>query len=245
MIKTLKRISILLIVLSIILEGTGIILSFSDSKKTSEKIIEKKVIVEEEKEQEYINILPEYRTNYNNDDIKAKLEIPSLEIDTLITQSTDNEFYLNNDINKQANFLGTPFLDFRNQDLENDKQINIYGHNTQVAKYFDDLPFKKLEQFKDETFFNNNKDVYLSTDKQKNHYKVIAVKIITNEDNEHMRLIYTDEFTFENHLEKLFENTLYKDINEIINEDTKLLVLQACNYEPIGSYILVISRKLK
>lgn len=191
----------------------------------------------------YVNNLPSYRAQYNNNNIVANLKIPSLEIDTLITRTNDNKYYLNHDIYNNYTELGNTFIDFRNQDLNNNKQINIYGHNTQNEKYFDTLPFTKLDNYKNKEFFDQNKKVLLAIDEKEITYQVIAVKIITNEDNEHMYLSYNNDNDWYTHINNLLSNTLYND-NSTINSNDQILVLQACNYNPKNSYILVICKKV-
>ena len=41
----------------------------------------------------------------------------------------------------------------------------------------------------------------------------------------------------------LKENSIY-DTNENISDDEDLLILQTCNYNPVGSYLLIISKKI-
>ena len=74
----------------------------------------------------YINQLPEFRSQYNNPYIMGKLEIPNLNINTLVTRYTDNSFYL--DIRNfkkflcfltQFIFIITNFYTFSNSDIRN------------------------------------------------------------------------------------------------------------------------------
>lgn len=196
-----------------------------------------------ENNSEYQNELPSYRSNYKNDNIVAKIKIPSIGLDSLITRTGNNKYYLNHDLFNNYSDLGTPFADYRNKDLYNNMQVNIYGHNTENPKYLDRLPFSKLSNYSDSNFYNTNKDVYLDIDQAEIHYRVIATKIINNSDSEHMILSYASENDWYNHVEKLLSNTLYKD-NVEINHKDKLLVLQACYYNPRNSYILVICKKV-
>ena len=194
--------------------------------------------------QTYINQLPEYRNQFGNANIMGKLVIPNLNIDSLVTRTTDNEYYLGNNIYNQYDGLGVPFFDFRNTDLSNDKQLNIYGHNTTNEKFYDRLPFINLEAYVNENMFQNYKDVYLSIDERQIHYRVIAIKIITDSDNEHMKLRFYNDDDFLNHSNKLLQNTLYKEENIQMSATDHLLVLQVCHYNPPGTYLLVICKEI-
>ena len=196
----------------------------------------------EEEKEVYINQLPNYRNQYNNQSIYGRLIIPQLKMDSLITISDNNSYYIDHDIYNNYNKLGNPFFDHRNVSLSTDRQINIYGHNTQNEKYYDALPFTNLEAYTDENVFKTVKDIYLEIDERKLIFQVIAIKIITNNDNEHMKLVFYSDEDFLNHSKKLLDNTLFKENTEITASD-RLLVLQACHYNPMGSYLLVIAKE--
>ena len=191
----------------------------------------------------YISKINDYRAKYNNNNIQARLIIRSLNIDLLITRGNDNNFYLNHNIYNYYDELGTPFLDYRNLDIENDRQINIYGHNTENEKYYDQLPLVYLEAYTDEYFFKTNKEIILETEKNQKKYQVIAIKIIKNKNEEHMNLSYSNDTEWMNHMNRLLSNALYIDLN-MLTETDKFLVLQICHYNPKGSYLLVIGKEI-
>ncbi len=191
----------------------------------------------------YVNELPNVRAEYNNENIMGRIEIPNLNINALVTRASDNRYYLNYNLYNQYDALGVPFFDFRNTDLLQDRQINIYGHNTRNEKYYDSLPFTNLEAYVDKNIFDNYKDVYLSIDEAKLHYEVIAIKIITT-DATHMVLNFSSNQDYLQHLYQLTSNSLYSD-NVTFKEDDRILVLQICHYHPNNSYLLVICKEKK
>ena len=193
----------------------------------------------------YTNQLPSYREQYGNNDILGRLEIPNINISTLVTRTTNNEFYLNNNLYKQYDGLGVPLFDFRNINLNTDRQINIYGHNTQNADFYDRLPFVNLEKYTDINNFNNYKDIYLDIDERRMHYRVVATKIVDNSQIEHMKVIFYSDDDYIQHLNKLFSNTMYKDDNLSIDVNDRFLVLQVCHYDPMDTYLLIIGKEVK
>ena len=217
-----------------------------------EKELEVKTINENKKEEKkeqkekyvepYINELPEARQTYNNQNIMGRIEIPNMNINNYVTRTSDNSYYLNYNLYNVYDQIGAPFFDYRNTNLNTDKQINIYGHNTQNNKILDKLPFTNLEQYTNQDVFNNNKDIYLYIDERKVHYEVIAIKIITD-DVEHMNIVFDDNKKFIEHAKKLLSNSLYMRDTEITKKD-RLLVLQICHYDPMGSYLLVIGKEV-
>ena len=172
----------------------------------------------------------------------ARIDIPNMNINNYVTRASNNSYYLNYNLYNQYDQIGVPFFDYRNTDLNNDRQINIYAHNTQNEAIYDKLPFINLEKYTDEAIFNTNKDIYLYLDDKKVHYQVIAIKIITT-DIEHMKLIYKDDNDYLEHVNKLLANSLYRDTTETITKNDRLLVLQICHYNPMGSYLLTIAKE--
>ncbi len=191
----------------------------------------------------YVNQLPNYRQQYGNQDIMGKLEIPNMNINTLVTRSVNNSYYLDYNLSHQWDGLGVPFFDYRNTDLAHNQQINIYGHNTRNEKFLAFLPFTNLDAYVDKNIFNNYRDVYLSIDEKQLHYKAIAVKIISS-DNEHMKVAFKNDVDFLKHIEKLMSNTLYKSEDSSITKNDKILVLQVCHYDPPNTYLLLICKEV-
>ena len=73
------------------------------------------VAVKKEKVEDVaVNVMEQYRIQYNNSDIVALLDIPNTNINTVVPRGEDNEFYLNHSPDKQENSLGSVFLDYRN-----------------------------------------------------------------------------------------------------------------------------------
>lgn len=192
----------------------------------------------------YVNELPSVRSQYGNNNIVARLEIPGLEIDTYVARTTNNEYYLNHNAYNAYDELGYPFADYRNRDLQNARQINIYGHNTQVAELQDKLELINLRAYLDKNFFENYKYMYLSIDEGKYKYRVEAVKVVTASDPEHMKVIFYGDEDFVTHTQKLYQNTLYIRNDTTITKSDKLLVLQICNYNPANSYLIVIGKQV-
>lgn len=201
---------------------------------------------EEEKDiNNYVNQLPELRNQYGNSDIMGRLEIPGLNIDTVIVRTNDNDYYLDNNLNKQWDGLGVPFFDYRNLNLASDRQINIYGHNTQKTEFYDQLPFTNLEAYMDEQIFKTYNNIYLSIDERQMVFEVVATKLITDRNNEHMLLVFSDDIDYLQHVNRLLKDTIYQSKNAYFTGRDRMLILQICHYEPMDSYLLIIGKEKK
>lgn len=173
-----------------------------------------------------------YQKEFNNNDIVAFLEIPDI-LNILITQTDNNDYYLNHSISKRKDIKGSEFMDYRVN--LNSKQINLYGHN---SKTYNNIPFKVLEKYNDPDFFNQNKYIILSNDNIKRTYLVYVFKEV-KEDYEHMK-VNINEKNIISHLNNLEKNSINKR-NIKYNENSSILILQTCSYSTKDSYYLLIA----
>lgn len=74
-----------------------------------------------------------------NEEVVAWVSIPALELEYPVTQGTDNEYYLHHAYNKEANFAGSIFLDYRNRADFQDQNTILYGHNMLNGSMFSSL----------------------------------------------------------------------------------------------------------
>ena len=104
--------------------------------------------------QEFLDL----RAQYGNDDIVGRVWIPGTNIDYLVTQGTDNSFYLDHDIHGRRYIPGWIFLDYQ-ADIDNhDQNWVIFGHNMNR-----DHKFHSVRRFLDEDFFLENRYIHFST----------------------------------------------------------------------------------
>ncbi|QGQ98962.1 SrtB family sortase [Paenibacillus psychroresistens] len=91
-------------------------------------------------------VLPEKKPNpkflellKQNAEIVGWIKINSTKIDYPVTQTKDNEFYLDNDVNKVKNPAGSIFMDYRNLADGPNRNIIIYGHDMRTGAMFANL----------------------------------------------------------------------------------------------------------
>lgn len=199
------------------------------SDKDEETPIEEKSEYETAKNYFSENIsLDTYRNEYNNSEIVARLEIPNL-FNILITQSSDNKYYLDHSIKKKKDVKGTEFMDYRVSPTS--KQVNIYGHNSRTY----DIPFRKLEKFLDKSFFDSNPYILLQHDGGTRIYKIISIKETTG--NEHMYVSSTPENHVQ-HIDLLIADSIYKR-EASYDANTNLLTIQTCSYNADKTYYVI------
>lgn len=169
--------------------------------------------------------------NKKNTDVIGVISIPGTDINYPVLKGENNDFYLNHDVNKKKNSVGSVFMDYRNNILDN--QINIYAHSSNLYNApFNDL----LNYLKKDTFVNYKKITFKTLDKTYNY--LIFACLITS-DNTHMKLGLSNE-EYMRQLDYFKNNSLYT-VNLELKENTKIIVLQTCLLED-NSYLLVVGR---
>lgn len=168
------------------------------------------------------------RRDYNNDNIVGRLEIPGL-FNLIVTQSDNNDYYLNHNLWNKKDIKGNEFLDYRNN--VNDKNINIYGHNSKLYN----VPFKKLESFIDKDYFYESKYILFQHDEGRRIYEIISFKKV-DKDYEHMNI---DNINQKEHIDMLLEDSMYvKNIE--YSDDTNVMVLQTCSMDDSDNYYILV-----
>ena len=198
----------------------------TDNEKIQESI-QASVIIESTYE-ELAEESPQYTIDWDklkaqNSDTIAYLKVGNTNIDYVIVKGSNNSYYLNHNFNKESNIAGWPFADYHNKFDGTDKNIIIYGHNTQ-----DNSMFGSLKNILTEAWYNNEENlvVDLVTENGFNQYQIFSIYTIIRED-------YYINTNFKSNEEYLkFLNTLKKrsikkfDID--LNEDDQILTLSTC-----------------
>jgi len=75
-----------------------------------------------------------------NSDTVGIIRIPGTNVHHPVVRSTDNEYYLRRNFNRQSNQNGVIYADYRNNPLWGQSNTIIYGHNRQNGLMFAQLP---------------------------------------------------------------------------------------------------------
>lgn len=201
-------------------------------------VSEKEEIIEPE------TIIANLQEEYKNKDIKAELRISNTSFKTPIPQSVNNEYYYRRLPNKSHSIIGSTFLDYRTK-LNESRVLIIYGHNS--SKY--DMPFKVLENYYDEDYYEKHKYIELVTSDGIKKYEVFSVYVETSDFSYYTDIEFENNNKFLNHINKLKDKSFY-DTGVSLNKDDNILILQACsthkNYKKYkNKFVLIISREVK
>lgn len=143
------------------------------------------------------SILPDFTQEIEqalekNEDTVGWLRVPDTPIEDVVLQKPDNfdnQYYLRKDFNKNYNFNGVFYADFRAQFGNGTRQelgvnTTIYGHamtdDQDNSRY--EIKFGPLHDFRNPSYAENTPYIFFSTGKESMAFEVIAV-FVANSDN--------------------------------------------------------------
>lgn len=237
--------NVLIVILSIIVVVSFILLiqKKKEEERTLIEIDESKLVIPDNNVEKQVSTEEEIsnlKKKYNNNDVIGILNIDDV-IYTPVVQAKDNQYYLKYSLSKKRSIIGSVFMDYRvNRDS---KQINIYGHNHSNKKY--NPPFRVLENYLNEDYFNSHKNIELKIDNEVLKYEIFSIVIADKVGTEeHMKLKYKKNSDWLKHFNRLKNRSIYKS-NVTLNEEDKIIVLQTCIYgKYAGKLLVVVGRKV-
>lgn len=183
-----------------------------------------------------LNTIDQYRDYFNNEDIVGSLKIDGADIDVIVVQTNDNEYYLSHNEKKEKSKFGAIFMDYRNN--INDKKLLIYGHNSTKSK----PPFSNLMKYIKKSFYESHKYITLETKEGINQYIIFSIMINLKGNHRHTALDF-NESQWAEHIKWMNENSIY-DTGVNVSVDDKILTLQTCYYNPKNSYLIINAKKI-
>ena len=192
----------------------------------------------------------EYAALYaKNNDFIGWLNIPGTNIDYPVVQTTDNDFYLHRNFDKQEIFEGTLFADYRGPVTSEGNPHNtvIYGHNmllkyqfSALTNYKTNIDFMKMSPVIDfNTLYNNAQ------------YKIISVFLVNwlPQDGEVFKYNSTTYFSnqaeFFDFVLECMDRSLYETGVDVEYGD-EFLTLSTCDKSTyMDLRLVVVARKVR
>ena len=226
--KTNIPIIILMIFFIILLffSGTKIVIWYmnnQNNKKISDEIAEFVTVDETKEDNEEKYVVDFEKLKEKNSDIVAWLKVNGTNIETTVVKTTNNDYYLTHNFNKEYNSAGWIFADYKNKVDGTDKNLVIYGHNMR-----DDSMFGSLKWVINEDWYNNedNKYITLITENETQVYEVFSVYQIEKEDY-YIQTNFDTEKEF-NTFAQTIKKRSKKDFNVDVNKEDNILTLSTC-----------------
>lgn len=157
---------------------------------------------------------PRLHINYEalteiNDDFRAWLRVPVLDISYPVVRADNNEHYLNYTFEGKWNGAGCLFIDYENSDDFSDYNTYIYGHNMKNGSMFG-----SLKRFRTETdLCATNPYFYLYTEEMVYKYEIFAY-YRTEYDSDRFMLVTTED-EYDYYMKSARQYSLYTPDHDI------------------------------
>lgn len=191
---------------------------------------------------DYGQMIDEYRTYYNNDDVVGKISIDNSDFDNIIVQGNDNSYYLSHNNYGNYSIGGSIFVDSR-VNIVTDKKVLIFGHNNSKGNGV----FSILEEYYNYDYYKGHEYITLTTDGGLRYYRIFSVYVET-EDWSYMQVVFDNDNDYFNSVNMLKNKSIY-DTSIDVSKDDNILILQTCSYnkdyrEYKNKYLLIIAKEV-
>ncbi len=214
---------------------------------------QKKTAKQKQKEQEEkkidpadLTVLKKYKSLYEqNKDLAGWLSIAGTVIDYPVMQTgkKNPDYYLHKDFEKKESDHGTLFIDARNDYVNRDTNLIIYGHNMR-----DGTMFGSLKSFMDKDYFEQHQKLVFDTIYEKAEYRIVAVCLSkVNYQDDHTFRYYNflnaeSKEEFQAFLANIQQLTVFDQKIDISYGD-ELLTLSTCNSYIQDGRLFLIAKK--
>ena len=217
------------------------------SKEANSNILENIVVNEakitEDKTERMLQIA---ELQKQNTEIVGWLEIEDTNINYVVVQGADNDYYLTHNYKKEYASTGSIFLDKDFDLINGSSNLLIYGHRNKQGLMFEDLI-----KYKDKKFYEEHKQIKFTTNNDDGIYDILAVfysKVYYKSDKNVFRYYYfvnaENEAEFDEYVKNCKEASIY-DTGVEAEYGEQLLTLSTCEYSVDNGRFVVVARKQK
>ena len=191
------------------------------------------------------DILSEYQAVYaKNKKVIGWIKIDDTPIDYPVMQTTDNEYYLNHDLNQKEDKNGCIFMDYQCDVVKGCDNIILYGHHMKSGKMFG-----SLNKYSQKSYFEKHRYIDFDTIYKKGKYEVMYVfrsKVYSEEDVNFKYYQFIDAGSskeFDSYMNEMAEASLY-DTGVTASYGDELLTLSTCDYQQKKGRFVVVAKRI-
>ena len=191
-------------------------------------------------------ILEKYKTLYNkNKSLIGWIKIADTNIDYPVMQTSNNEYYLDHNLNQEYDKNGSIFLDMGCDVLKPSTNLICYGHHMQSGKMFG-----KLGDYEKESYYESHKFIEFDTIYEEGLYQVMYVfrsHVYTSGEiafKYYQFIDATSEEEFNSYMNEM-SNLSYYDTGVTATYGDRLLTLSTCDYQEKDGRFVVVAKKIQ
>jgi sortase B len=177
-----------------------------------------------------------------NPDLVGWISIDDTVVNYPVMQTPDNaNYYLNHNFENEISTLGTPYIQ-ENCDVASSDNLIIYGHHIRGGRMF-----AALDQYTDESFYEEHKIIHFDTLDELGDYEIIAVfKTALYEDDALPYYEFVDaenESAYDGYVGSVKYASLY-DTGVDASYGDRLITLSTCEYSSENGRLVVVAKKI-
>ena len=158
-----------------------------------------------------------------NKDVVGWIYCPDTVIHYPVVQGQDNKQYLHAGLDGKHLTSGTVFVDYRNQEVGQDPNYIVYGHNM-----INKTMFGSLVNYKKQAYYDKHPVMYYLTPAGNYRIELVAGRVVKTKD-----LIYQtqpDPVEFYAYLTKMQKKSTFQS-GHILTMEDRVITLSTCSYE--------------
>lgn len=190
-------------------------------------------------------VLDEYKNLLNkNKKLIGWIKIDDTNIDYPVMQTSDNEYYLNHNLNQEYDKNGSIFMDKDCDVLKPSTNLILYGHHMKSGQMFG-----KLDLYDNEEYFKNHRYIQFDTIYEKGTWEVMYVfrsRVYSEEEIAFKYYQFIDalsEQEFNSYMQEMAAMSKY-DTGVTAQYGDRLLTLSTCDYKEQDGRFVVVAKKV-
>jgi sortase B len=207
---------------------------------------EKEVVINyDSTEKEIPDVLEEYKNLLNkNQKLIGWVKIDDTNIDYPVMQTSDNEYYLDHNLNQEYDKNGSIFMDKDCDVLKPSTNLILYGHHMKSGQMFGGL-----DKYQNKSYAEKHPYISFDTIYEHGTYQVMYVfrsKVYSEEDVNFKYYQFIDalsETEFDSNMQEMAEMSLY-DTGVTAQYGDRLLTLSTCDYQEKNGRFVVVAKKI-
>ena len=190
-------------------------------------------------------VLDEYKNLLNkNKRLIGWVKIDDTNIDYPVMQTTDNEYYLDHNLNQEYDKNGSIFMDKDCDVLKPSTNFILYGHHMKSGQMFGGLSL-----YSDQSYYEKHPYIQFDTIYEKGLYEIMYVfrsRVYSEDEIVFKYYQFIDaqsEQEFDSYMNDMAEMSLY-DTGVTASFGDQLLTLSTCDYQEKNGRFVVVAKKL-
>lgn len=190
-------------------------------------------------------VLDEYKNLLNkNKRLIGWVKIDDTNIDYPVMQTTDNEYYLDHNLNQEYDKNGSIFMDKDCDVLKPSTNFILYGHHMKSGQMFGSLSL-----YSDQSYYEKHPYIQFDTIYEKGLYEIMYVfrsRVYSEDEIVFKYYQFIDaqsEQEFDSYMNDMSELSLY-DTGVTASFGDQLLTLSTCDYQEKNGRFVVVAKKV-